>query len=208
MSKVEPQSPVRLLIVDDSALMRKLLADLLRSAPEIEVVGAARNGAEALELAAALSPDVITLDVEMPGMSGLEVLPLLLKARPVPVVMVSSLTQEGAEVTLEALDLGAVDFLPKPDRLQVAQFKSAGPQLVAKVLSAARSRVRPPSAPASPSVPAPPSSRAIPASTPSRPAATSSQSRDTRSCQCILIGISTGGPQALGQVLPLSLIHI
>ncbi|WP_083670414.1 response regulator [Singulisphaera sp. GP187] len=143
MDTSEPR-PVRVLIVDDSALMRKLLGDLLRSSPAIELVGSARDGAEALELAERLRPDVVTLDVEMPGMSGLEVLPALLKTHPVPVVMVSALTQEGAEVTLTALELGAVDFLPKPDRHQVAGLKDSRDLLISKVLSAAKSRVRPP----------------------------------------------------------------
>ncbi|WP_193378520.1 response regulator, partial [Singulisphaera acidiphila] len=135
MDPSEPR-PVRVLIVDDSALMRKLLGDLLRSSPAIEVVGSARDGMEALALAERLRPDVVTLDVEMPGLSGLDVLPTLLKTHPVPVVMVSALTQEGAEVTLAALELGAVDFLPKPDRHQVAGLKESRDLLIAKVLSA------------------------------------------------------------------------
>src|SRR5262249_9792677 len=111
---------VRVLIVDDSALMRKLLADLLRTEPGIDVVGTSRDGFEAIEMAGRLKPAVVTLDVEMPGMSGLEALPALLEAHEVPVLMVSALTQEGAAVTLEALELGAVDFMPKPDRHQLA----------------------------------------------------------------------------------------
>jgi len=189
VARREPQKPVRLLIVDDSALMRKLLTDLLRLSPDIEVVGAARNGSEALELADALAPDVVTLDIEMPGMSGLEVLPLLLKAHPIPVIMISALTQEGAEVTLSALELGAVDFLPKPDRYQVAQLKASNDLLISKVLSAARSRVRS-ATPPSPAGVAPRSREA------------SSPVHDVSGTRCILLGISTGGPQALGQVLP------
>ncbi len=104
--KLFQQERVRVLIVDDSALMRKLLSDMLRTAPEIEVVGTARDGVEAVELAGRLKPDVITLDVEMPGMSGLEALPALLDAHaPARVVMVSALTQQGADVTLAALEL-------------------------------------------------------------------------------------------------------
>jgi two-component system chemotaxis response regulator CheB len=198
---VDTPEPVRLLIVDDSALMRKLLSDLLRSSPEIEVVGTARDGAEALELAARLHPDVVTLDVEMPGMSGLEVLPALLERHAVPVVMVSALTQEGAEVTLTALELGAVDFLPKPDRHQIAQLKGSRDLLVSKVLAAARSRVRPgratPRAPARRA--AAPTASAAPA--PDAPGAPPVEAGPTS--PCVLIGISTGGPQALGQVLPL-----
>jgi two-component system, chemotaxis family, protein-glutamate methylesterase/glutaminase len=91
---------VRVLVVDDSALMRRLLSDLLTSSPEIEIVGTARDGREAVLQAARLKPDVITLDVEMPEISGLEALPALLAVHEVPVVMVSALTQEGADVTL------------------------------------------------------------------------------------------------------------
>ena len=174
---------VRVLVVDDSALMRRLLTDMLRSAPEIEVVGAACDGAEALELAVRLRPDVITLDVEMPGMSGLEVLPALLEVHSAPVVMVSALTQEGADVTLAALELGAVDFLPKPGRHEIAEFKASRDLLIAKVLAAAQSQVQHPRA----------SSLAR-----SRPARGSAD----LATRCVAIGISTGGPQALSRTLP------
>ena len=135
---------MRVLIVDDSALMRRLLSDLLGSSPEIEVVGVARDGREAVAQAARLRPDVITLDVEMPEVSGLEALPALLAVHEVPVVMVSALTQEGAEVTLQALELGAVDFLPKPQKNQLSEMRASRDLLVAKVLAAAQSRVRRP----------------------------------------------------------------
>jgi two-component system, chemotaxis family, protein-glutamate methylesterase/glutaminase len=109
---------IRVLIVDDSALMRRLLSDLLGSAPELEIAGTARNGREAVLQAVRLKPDVITLDVEMPEVSGLDALPTLLAVQEAPVIMVSALTQEGADVTLQALELGAIDFLPKPERNQ------------------------------------------------------------------------------------------
>jgi two-component system chemotaxis response regulator CheB len=141
---------VRVLIVDDSALMRRLLSDLLTSAPEIEIAGVARNGREAVYQAIQLKPDVITLDVEMPEVSGLEALPALLAVHEAPVVMVSALTQEGAEVTLQALELGAVDFLPKPERNQLAELRASRDLLVAKVLAAAQSRVRRPRRAAAP----------------------------------------------------------
>lgn len=180
-----PSGPFRVLVVDDSALMRKLLADMLRTSSEIEVVGPARDGAEAIEMAARLKPDVITLDVEMPGMTGLEALPAILEAHEAPVVMVSSLTQEGAEVTLRALELGAVDFLPKPGPNKFAELKASADLLVAKVLAAAGSRVR----------------RAAPRGIRAeRPGARPAEPRLAASC--VAIGISTGGPQALGQVLP------
>jgi two-component system, chemotaxis family, protein-glutamate methylesterase/glutaminase len=216
ISNLEPeQKPghprIRVLIVDDSALMRRLLTDLLSSAPEIEVVGTARNGREAVLQAAQLKPDVITLDVEMPEVSGLEALPVLLAVHEAPVVMVSALTQEGADVTLQALELGAVDFMPKPERNQLAEMRANRDLLVAKVLAASQSRVRRPRRSARTSTTSlaggstsigrvsthtsmrppglPPIAASIPASAPGP--------------LCFVIGISTGGPQALSQVFPL-----
>jgi two-component system, chemotaxis family, protein-glutamate methylesterase/glutaminase len=199
---------VRVLIVDDSALMRRLLADLLGSAPEIEVAGVARDGREAVVQALHLKPDVITLDVEMPEVSGLDALPALLAVNAAPVVMVSALTQEGADVTLQALELGAVDFLPKPERNQLAEMRANRDILVAKVLAAAQSRVRrvrprraaaPAAAPSAP-VPAPRPARRPPSRGPGAVAAPAPESGSRG--PCIVIGISTGGPQALSQVFP------
>jgi two-component system chemotaxis response regulator CheB len=187
---------VRVLIVDDSALMRKLLADLLSERPEIEVVGKARDGLEAIELAGRLKPDVVTLDVEMPNLSGLEALPALLDAHEVPVVMVSALTQEGAAVTLEALELGAVDFLPKPDRHQLAQIRGARDLLVAKVLAASRSRVVRPRGRAARPAPRPAPARAARDLADGTPMPLPPGGPPA----CLVIGISTGGPQALNQV--------
>ncbi len=186
-----PSGPIRVLVVDDSALMRKLIADMLRSAPGIEVVGSARDGFEAVELAGRLKPDVITLDVEMPGKTGLEALPEILEVCPVPVVMVSALTKEGADVTLAALERGAFDFLPKPGGPRgIAELKACGDQLIFKVLSAAQSRMRRQKPSSAPLAPRP----AGPCQPPSSGATTAPA--------CIAIGISTGGPQALSQTLP------
>lgn len=104
---------IRVLVVDDSAFMRKALTIMLEKDPEIKVIATAANGEEALDKVAALDPDVITLDVEMPVMDGLTTLRHIMMENPKPVLMVSSLTQEGAEATLEALELGAVDYIPK-----------------------------------------------------------------------------------------------
>ncbi|MDX2037156.1 MAG: chemotaxis response regulator protein-glutamate methylesterase [Isosphaeraceae bacterium] len=198
--------PLRVLIVDDSALMRKLLKDLLSDSDEVEVVGLARDGEQALEMAAELEPDVITLDVEMPGRSGIEILPELLANRPVPVLMVSSLTQEGAETTLAALSLGAVDYLPKPTHNQLAQMRAAQDLLLAKVKAAARCRVIRPRLsgtiptlpPSSHSVARAPEPKPVPPPTPPPRRTTGS----ARGPHCVVVGISTGGPQALDQVLP------
>jgi two-component system, chemotaxis family, protein-glutamate methylesterase/glutaminase len=187
-----PPVRARVLVVDDSALMRKLLTDMLNSSPEIEVVGAARDGAEAVEMAGRLKPDVVTLDVEMPGMSGLEALPMLLAVHKAPVVMVSALTQAGAEVTLSALELGAVDFMPKPDRHQIAELKASRDLLVAKLLAAVQGRIRHPRLPA-PARPRPDRGDEPSAATPIGGPPTT---------LAVVIGISTGGPQALSQTLP------
>src|SRR5690349_288415 len=107
-------SPVRVLVVDDSALMRQLISNLLSEDSEIEVVGTAPDPFVARERIKALNPDVVTLDVEMPHMDGVTFLRKIMALRPMPVVMISTLTQAGAEVTLEALEIGAVDFIAKP----------------------------------------------------------------------------------------------
>ncbi|HKM55999.1 MAG TPA: chemotaxis response regulator protein-glutamate methylesterase [Isosphaeraceae bacterium] len=213
---------VRVLVVDDSALMRRLLCDLLRSSPEIEVAGTARDGREAVLQAVRLKPDVITLDVEMPEVTGLEALPLLLAAHEAPVIMVSALTQEGADVTLQALELGAVDFMPKPERNQLAEMRASSDLLVAKVLTAAQSRVRRIRRTTSPSTStgsspttrsgkvaitrsSPPRPRPATAERPDKPAepSTTNPSTSPFSRICLVIGISTGGPQALSHILPL-----
>ncbi len=133
-------SKIRVLIVDDSATMRGLITATLRRDPDIEVIGSAGDPLEAREAIKALNPDVITLDIEMPNMSGLEFLERIMRLRPMPVVMVSTLTQAGAEETLRALEIGAVDCVAKPTRLDEG---SAGlSELAAKVKAAARARVR------------------------------------------------------------------
>jgi two-component system chemotaxis response regulator CheB len=104
---------IKVLIVDDSAFMRNTLSNMISSDNEIQVVGIARDGIEAVEKVASLKPDIVTLDIEMPRMDGIEALKQIMDKNPVPVLMVSSLTTEGARVTLDALDLGAVDFIPK-----------------------------------------------------------------------------------------------
>jgi two-component system chemotaxis response regulator CheB len=106
--------PIRVLVVDDSALIRQILSDILESEPDITVVGVAIDGADALQKIGLLQPDVVTLDIEMPKMNGLDCLAKIMEHSPVPVVIVSYLTTQGAEITLKALELGAVDFVTKP----------------------------------------------------------------------------------------------
>jgi two-component system chemotaxis response regulator CheB len=132
---------VKVLVVDDSALVRKLLGQVFAAQPDFEV-RAARNGVEALELLTSFAPDVITLDVHMPGMDGLACLDRIMIERPCPVVMVSSLTADGAEATLEALRLGAVDFVAKPSGAVSLRIDELGAELVAKVRAAAGAKLR------------------------------------------------------------------
>ena len=128
---------IRVLIVDDSAFMRHALGRLLTQEPDIDVVGAASNGDEGLRMAAELRPDVITLDVEMPVLDGLGMLRRLMLETPTRVVMLSSRTTENAKVTLEALDYGAIDFVPKPSGSLSIDIGRVGDDLVARIRAAA-----------------------------------------------------------------------
>ena len=132
---------IRVLVVDDSALVRKLLSGVFKGEPDFEVQ-VARNGLEALEQLTAFKPDVITLDVHMPDMDGLACLDRIMVERPCPVVMVSSLTEDGAEATLEALRLGAVDFAAKPGGAVSLKMDAFGRELLAKVRAAAGAKLR------------------------------------------------------------------
>ena len=132
-------APVRVVVVDDSLTMRGLISAVLNRDPEIQVVGTAADPIEARAAIKALNPDVITLDVEMPNMNGLEFLEKIMRLRPMPVVMVSTLTAAGTDVTLAALEIGAVDAVAKPASATPEAFG----ELAAKVKAAARSRVRP-----------------------------------------------------------------
>jgi two-component system chemotaxis response regulator CheB len=135
--------PIRTLIVDDSALVRKLLTEMLSRSPDIEVVGSAADPYLAREKIKQLNPDVITLDVEMPRMDGITFLENLMRLRPMPVVMVSSLTQHGADTTLRALELGAIDFVAKPKVDVAGSLANYADELIAKIRMAAGARVNP-----------------------------------------------------------------
>jgi two-component system, chemotaxis family, protein-glutamate methylesterase/glutaminase len=181
------KTKTKVLIVDDSALVRQVLAAILGHDSSIEVVGAASDPYLAWEKIHSLSPDVITLDVEMPRMDGLTFLEKLMRARPTPVLMVSSLTEKGCETTLRALELGAVDFVTKPKiDVQRGTSEMAG-EIVAKLKAAAAARPR----------------RLIPASAarPSveHPVAPRPLSRTTH--KVIAVGASTGGTEALREFL-------
>jgi two-component system chemotaxis response regulator CheB len=176
----------RVLIVDDSALMRQILSNLLAGDPELEVVGTASDPIAARTKIAALAPDVLTLDVEMPKMDGLSFLEELMRGKPLPVVMVSSLTERGCEVTLRALELGACDFVTKPKIDLARGTADIAIEIVAKVKAAARSRVRP----RAPVTRTSQSKLAVPSAV---------SFRTTQ--RFIAIGASTGGTEALREVL-------
>jgi two-component system chemotaxis response regulator CheB len=133
---------VKVLIVDDSAVMRKVLTSILSSDPGIEVVGSAMDPIIARDKIKQLQPDVITLDVEMPRMDGLTFLRNLMRLRPMPVVMISTLTEKGAETTLNALEIGAVDFVAKPKVDVANSIEQYAEEIIAKVLAASHARVR------------------------------------------------------------------
>lgn len=133
---------IRVLIVDDSALMRALLTEIVRSDQELELIGAAPDAYVAKDLVNQFRPDVITLDVEMPKVDGLTFLDRLMKARPTPVIMVSSLTEQGAEVTLKALELGAIDYVAKP-KIDIKQGIDAyRDEILDKIKQAAKAKVQ------------------------------------------------------------------
>ena len=199
-----PGRPIRALIVDDSALTRRVLSAALSTAGDIEVVGTAASGAECLARVHELKPDVVTLDVEMPGMDGLAVLRQLMARSPLPVVMVSYLTHEGATATVRALLDGAVDFVPKPGGAILTSVSTLRDELVRKVREAARSRPRV-SRPAPHTPQPPPASRPAlrPSLQPRSPALTPPSTHAPLAHagqpfeRLVVIGASTGGPQAL-----------
>ena len=133
---------IRVLVVDDSALMRQFISDILRSDPRIEVAGTARDGKDALAQIQTLKPDVVTMDVEMPNMDGLTALEEIMRTNPLPVIMVSSMTQEGAETTMRALALGCVDFIGKPSGSISLNIKTIGHEIIDKVIAASTARLR------------------------------------------------------------------
>ncbi len=132
----------RVLVVDDSAAMRALFSDILDDVRDVRVVGTAASAAEAREKIESLKPNVLTLDVEMPGMSGIEFLEEIMESRPMPVVMLSGLTQSGTEVSLKAYELGAVECFPKPLKATPDQFAKTVGKLGKIVLAAANSNLR------------------------------------------------------------------
>ena len=182
--------PIRVLVADDSALMRKLIPQMIESDPDIEVVATAIDGEFALRKIEELKPDVVTLDLEMPRMGGIEVLRQIMRQQPLPIVVVSAHTHEGASLTFKALHMGAFDFIAKPRDVLSDAMDEIAIELIAKIKAAASSpaeRHRP---------------RPLPPVRTPRPApAASSSSSTLPPSKIIAIGISTGGPNTLEYVL-------
>ena len=189
------QRKIKVLIVDDSALVRQILVEILKTAKDMEVVGTASDPFMARERIKETNPDVLTLDVEMPRMDGLTFLANLMRLRPMPVVMVSSLTERGAETTFKALELGAIDFVSKPKIDVAGTLRDFSDEILSKIRVAAGARVVARSAPSMPAnVPPKHSADAI---LPANAAARMLRTTD----RVIAVGASTGGTEAIRELL-------
>lgn len=191
---------IKLLIVDDSSFMRNILNRLVEKDGRFEVVGKAKDGAEGVEMAKTLKPDVITLDIEMPVMTGIEALKVIMKECPIPIIMVSALTKEGAKSTLEAMEHGAVDFIPKSMEAGGASMLKNSNVLMDKIYTAASARigishVRP--------LPiARETEKKVVKSTSSASTIRKPARIGLPGSKIMIIGSSTGGPRALQDILP------
>lgn len=191
---------IKVLVVDDSAFMRNALTSMLSSDPEIKIVGSARDGLEAIEKIKELKPDIVTMDVEMPKMDGITALRHIMQNNPLPVIMVSSLTTEGAKVTLEALDIGAVDFIPKNlsdlsinivkiKEMLIDKIKYIGKKGIPKRATHKQTpQLQSTQKPKEQRTPLPPS--------------TITRTTGDRKVGIVAIGTSTGGPKALQEIIP------
>ena len=191
---------IKVLVVDDSAFMRKTISTLLESDAGITVVGTARDGEDAIQKVRSLKPDLVTLDVEMPRMNGLQALQIIMKEMPVPVIMVSSLTEDGARETIAALEIGALDFIPKHLANDVTNIAHVKDDLVRKIKALAGRKLNP-------TMP----NRAKTSSQAMAPAVSDAEkihtdfshlSHSSRKIRIVAIGTSTGGPKALQELLP------
>lgn len=205
---------IKVLVVDDSVFFRRRVSEILNSHPQLEVIDTANNGKEALEKVQQLRPDVVTMDIEMPVMNGIDAAREIMRVRPTPILMFSSLTHEGAKATLDALDAGAVDFLPKKFEDIARDREEAITLLQQRVISISRHRVRPllSQRPATSSLSASRTPATSHSATPLRAAAPAAEHRPVRPAalntrrsgkvyQLVAIGTSTGGPVALQNIL-------
>jgi two-component system chemotaxis response regulator CheB len=180
-------SPIRVLIVDDSAFMRTALSRMIASDPGFEVAGTASSGSEAMAKISGLDPDVVTLDVQMPGLDGLQTLRCIMAESPRPVIMVSASIEKDAEVTFNALSAGAFDYIPKHLASHSLDILHIREELLAKIRSAAHSRA----------------SSSLAQRKPPRPAPIEPKLNDGAVPAIVAMGTSTGGPKALQEILPL-----
>lgn len=205
---------IKVLVVDDSVFFRRRVSEILNSHPQLEVIDTANNGKEALEKVQQLRPDVVTMDIEMPVMNGIDAAREIMRVRPTPILMFSSLTHEGAKATLDALDAGAVDFLPKKFEDIARDREEAITLLQQRVISISRHRVRPllSQRPMTSSLSASRTPATSNSATPLRAAAPAAENRPVRPAalntrrsgkvyQLVAIGTSTGGPVALQNIL-------
>lgn len=185
----------QVLVVDDSALMRRVISDIINAQRDMQVIETARNGEEALNKIQQVRPDVVTLDIEMPVMDGITALRKIMEKDPIPVIMLSSLTQKGAELTMKALQLGAIDFIPKPSGSISLDIATVSEDIIRKVRVAAlvRSKLKRP---------------VLDQSHPfeevrwQKGSAARPRTVPIQLEKLVLIGTSTGGPKALYQVIP------
>jgi two-component system, chemotaxis family, protein-glutamate methylesterase/glutaminase len=190
---------IRVMIIDDSALVRRIATDILTSDPEIQVVATAAQAEFALPKLARERPDVITLDMEMPGMGGLEAIRRIMSVQPTPIIVLSAHAQKGAELTLQALDLGAVDFVLKPSNSLSGGIPAVAKELIEKVKNAARIVFK--QGPAGPLSTDTHREIPLPVPVPDAPVRVAPASRETGEYELVAIGTSTGGPVALKNVL-------
>lgn len=182
----------KVLIIDDSAFMRKIIGDLIQKDPRCKVIGTARNGKEGLEKIITLQPDVVLLDIEMPIMNGLELLEIVMKTNPVPIIIISTLAIDGAKTTIQALELGAIDFITKPSNIFHMDQTMVKEKIIQKILMA--SSVKTTCLKSKNNV--------------KKPKENTNQQSLSFSAnkmveQIVAIGVSTGGPRALQRVIPL-----
>ncbi len=176
---------IKVLIIDDSALIRKMLTEIIDAEPDMKAIGAAPDPLVAREMIRSLNPDVLTLDVEMPKMDGIDFLDRLMRLRPMPVVMVSTLTEKGSETTMRALELGAVDFVAKPKVDISGGMKAYASEITEKIRIAASARIK----------------RSAPLDLPAKPGLPSLVNRSTSTEKLVIVGASTGGTEALREFL-------
>lgn len=200
--------PIRVLVVDDSAFMRKVLQGIISSDPQLQVCGEARDGRDALAQLESLKPDVISMDINMPHMDGLEATEVIMSSNPHPVVIVSSESRDGADVTLKALQLGAIDFVSKPSSGIDFDMSSVKDELCRKLKMAAKVRVvrtaarssSQPKAAAGVERSAP--AKSEPAKTAARPSADNGGHRGAGKFPIVVVASSTGGPATLMKLIP------